>query len=46
MFLQTSFNEAKAESITVKNIAVGVFAKHCVQKNIFCYRSHASDPPN
>jgi len=46
MFLQRSFNEAKPESTTVKNLAVGIFAKHCVRKKIFCSRSHTSDPPN
>lgn len=32
MFLWASFNEAKAESTTVKNLLVGIFAKYFVRK--------------
>lgn len=35
MFLQVSFNEAKAESTTVKSLAVQIFAKHYVRKKEF-----------
>lgn len=46
VFLHMSSNEAKAESTTVKNLVVEMFANHRVRKMVFCCKSHTRDTPN
>lgn len=45
-FLPMSSNEAEAESTTVKNLVLEIFANHYVRKMVFCCRSYTRDAPN